>query len=484
LLIDPGTSNAQRTLEWAVIGVLALSAALVLAQVGSDPDIWGRVAYGRLAFEQGVLFPTVDPYSYTAAGAPWHDHEYGFSWLAFGAHWAGGWPGVRLLGLLLFTVTLGLCLGPSFALGQGTSGRLVLYALAILALGPGFQGPRAQAVSFVLFAWLCFCLWRSSGAGPGWILLGALPMPLWANLHGGVLAGIGVLGVWSALRLRQALLARDLRMALALGGAGLWALGSLWLTPWGAQYPAFLLRSATMSRQFVPEWDAPDLLGAQGLLALLFVGVALFAGVRQRRLRPEWAVLAVVALAALRHQRHLPFLAIATLVFAMPTVFAFLAERRKAALPAGAGRVLGVLAGVLAAVSLGLAVAVGRAVLAPAPAEPHFPSRALQELVRRGEGGGLLVDFEWAQYVLFHGPQGVRLAFDGRYEAVYPPEVIAAFMAWNYGQPGWKALPQDPRTRLALVAAQSSRARRLEGLAGWRKVYSDEVAALFIKEAG
>jgi hypothetical protein len=72
-----------------------------------------------------------------------------------------------------------------------------------------------------------------------------------------------------------------------------------------------------MPRPHVPEWAAPGLLSGRWLVVgLALATVALF------RARPRrWAELAAVAvtvLAALRYQRHIPFLAIAVLVFAAP----------------------------------------------------------------------------------------------------------------------------------------------------------------------
>jgi len=108
----------------------------------------------------------------------------------------------------------------------------------------------------------------------------------------------------------------------------------------------------------------------------------------------------------------------------------------------------------------------------------------MKVLEQEGLQGGLLVDFEWAQYAIHRLPDGVKVAFDGRYEAVYPPEIIDAFMAWNYGHEGWERLPSDPRTTLALVDAKSSRAERLAQLPGWRRIYVDDLAALFTREDG
>ncbi|XXF79947.1 hypothetical protein P2318_09415 [Myxococcaceae bacterium GXIMD 01537] len=470
-----------RQLDALLVALVATSMGLVLATVDSDPDLWGRIAYARLALEQGRLFPSADPYSYTVPGGQWQDHEYGFSWLAWGVHSALGWPGLRLLRLGLYFTALGLCLGPAWRLARGSGPRLLLFALPALAMAPGFVGPRAQSVTFVLFAWLLFCLQRAPERGAGWVLAGVAPMPLWVNFHGGFLAGGGVACVWGAVMCVRYVRSRDWKALGLLAAGGAWCLGSLFVTPWGPEYPLFLLRTATMPRPYVPEWAAPALFSGNWWLvvALAVVGaVALWA--RPRRWQ-ELAALAVVVLAASRHQRHIPFLAVGVLLFAVPAVLAAYAARRPGALEAPPRKAVLTLGAVLGAGVLALLGGTVSAVFKGTPAEPNFPARAMDEIERQGLKGGLLVDFEWAQYVIYRLPPGVQVAFDGRYEAVYPDAVVDAFVAWNYGHEGWEALPSDPRTKLALVGSSSDRASRLLASPGWKRVYEDEVASLFTK---
>ena len=56
-------------LELLAVAALYLAFSGLLAQVDSDPDIWGRLAYARDAAAQHVSFQAEDPYSYTARSA-------------------------------------------------------------------------------------------------------------------------------------------------------------------------------------------------------------------------------------------------------------------------------------------------------------------------------------------------------------------------------------------------------------------------------
>lgn len=470
----PSASPARAVARNALLLVLA-ALGLSLVMVDTDPDLWGRMAYARDWVATGGIAPRFDPYSYTAPGAPWIDHEWGFNWAAWLSYRALGWPGLRLLRLLLFALTLTLCFRDDPPEEAASPLRPVRGLLIGLPLALGFVGPRAQAFTFLLTAWMLSCLRRSRAGGPKWIVLGVAPMPLWLNLHGGFLAGLGIAGLWGAARFVEALRDRDRRTALALVGAGALCVASLPLSPWGLRFVPFMLRTSTMPRPFVYEWDPPAFLGPHWFMAMLLLAFAAYRIARgQQRRWPELLVLAAVAVLAFQHQRHLSFLALGV-AFCAP---ASLRGQRPVAPDAPGllwvGR--GVGAGALAVAAL----AAVRLFDKP-PAEPAFPARAVAYARAQGISGGALVDFEWSQYVLFQAWPQLKVAFDGRYEEVYPDEVAARYFAWHYGREGWQKLPEDPATRLALVRSGSSREARLKALPGWTRAYEDGVAALYVK---
>ena len=54
-----------------------LSIALATADNFADPDLWMHILTGQAILRTGHI-PRFDTYSYSAAGMPWHNHE----WLA------------------------------------------------------------------------------------------------------------------------------------------------------------------------------------------------------------------------------------------------------------------------------------------------------------------------------------------------------------------------------------------------------------------
>ena len=80
-------------------------------------------------------------------------------------------------------------------------------------------------------------------------LWAAPPMVMvWANLHGGVLAGLGLLCVWAAMHAaRHRRAARQVLLAAAVAAIA--------LNPYGVGLLTFLLRTATVPRPEISDWQ-------------------------------------------------------------------------------------------------------------------------------------------------------------------------------------------------------------------------------------
>jgi len=459
-----------------VLGVFALA----VASVDGDVDLWGRMAIARDAEQSGALLFPRDVYSYTAPGAPWFDHEWGFNHLAYGTFRALGFGGIRLLRLVLFALAAALSLRGLFR--ESRSPALAAIASAIWGAGAlvGFYGPRAASVGYVFFAWMAMCLSRAEDDAR-WLLFAVLPVPLWVNVHGGFFAGVAVAGLWGLVRLLQLWRRRRLREARWIGLAGAYCALCACLTPLGPSLAVAAVRQAFYARPFIPEWDPIAPLSREMAAAALLVAASLPALLRRRRRLAEIAVLAAVAFASFRHARHLPFFAISAAALSMPIGARWL-EEKLAAIPVARRLKVAARAAALAALAIafcGIGLELGRKVGRPEPGEPLFPRAAAGYLRQRHAGDGGIVEFNWSMYSLFEDP-GVKQAFDGRYTDVYPFAAYRAYFEWHFGLDGWeRGLVADPRTRFALVASGSERDRRMRGLPGWHVAHQDGVATVF-----
>lgn len=511
----PVRARAERDLSWALLALLAAFAATGFV----DPDLPGHLRYGLDHLASHTLART-DPYGYGAPGAPWINHEWLSELVLAAVYRVLGGPGLVLVQLAAWTTTGALVLRLVRRQTAGPGGFLpgaVAY-LAFVALAYVGISVRPQLFTYLGFALLLTLLEGARAGRPGLLLVaGGLMLP-WVALHGGFLAGLGVLGLTSAGFVGDWLLGRGpsgdlppppaLARRLALCGVLGTLLGAT-LTlanPYGLDLHRFLVRSLGTARA-IGEWQAPQA-DAQGALALVtFLGAAAALAARARR-EPgrvplaHALLLAVTGLLALRHLRHLPFLGMsAAVVAAGPLADLYRTSHRARVEPPchdldpGALRRLRLGAALVLAPSLALALAwPGRDLLAlrlhpfgPSPA-PTGAVQHLRALAREGHGlrGNLLVEFDWAQLMIWELTPAARVFFDGRFRTVYPPAVEEAYFAFvaEDPAPGWRRALEAWPTEWVLLARGTPAARRMLAEPGWHVAYQDAQALLFARGAG
>ena len=95
-------------------------------------------------------------------------------------------------------------------------------------------------------------------------------LAVWANLHGGVLAGIGLYGLWATVRIvagsrdESAGPARRLELAVRLGLIGCVCFLALLLNPYGPGLVSLFCCTATVARPEIGEWAPLSLISLPG----------------------------------------------------------------------------------------------------------------------------------------------------------------------------------------------------------------------------
>ena len=275
----------------------------------ADLDIWHQMALARETLLAGHL-PLTDQFAYTPTLPRIVHQEWGSGMIAyllvtrFGA--------VSIL-LLKFGIAAGialLCVLCARRRGGGIGEIGLLTLLAIPLLAPALRATvRAQAYSFLFFALLLFWIDKDRRGSRAWMVPWLLVSCLWVNLHAGVVAGIGILGVYW---LEQFLNHQPHRHLLALLLAQILALGA---TPYGFKYYSYLRGALFMPRPAITEWES--VLQGGVVLMLAFgacLSIACYGFALDRRW-PGLPVVGVTALAGALHMRMLPFFAIACVCY-------------------------------------------------------------------------------------------------------------------------------------------------------------------------
>lgn len=201
----PPQAISNRERRWLLGIVWSVCTLFLCGLTIADPDLWGHTLYGVRAIEAGILAERIDPFSYTAAGATWINHEwlteriYGGLWLSGGSLALVLWRNVLVIGLMILVAI-------SIRRVQcGVAAGTLLLVLNAEFLADFVVFIRPQLATFVLFAWFLFAL-KTYHESPHRGVWSLPPLTaLWVNLHGGFLAGLGILGLFSCGAICRAL---------------------------------------------------------------------------------------------------------------------------------------------------------------------------------------------------------------------------------------------------------------------------------------
>jgi hypothetical protein len=268
--------------ELSVALWLPLLAGLTI--LGSD--LMWVVALGDVVRDTGVV-PHGIPFA-SAPQADWHNPTALAQVMLSLVHAAGPF-GLAALHLLVVAATLCVVVAESRRLGGGDVRSTVVVALVVVGCATAFAVARLPDLSLLPFV-VAVAIMRRQHAEPSRSLWWLVPLyALWGNLHGGVLVGMAVLGVFLvASRGGGSLVRRAL-----VGGAALLA---LLVTSAGLGTPAYYVGVLTneAAARGSDLWSRPDL-GNPLDVAMLVVAAALL-GMSVRRGLPLWEWLATAGL--------------------------------------------------------------------------------------------------------------------------------------------------------------------------------------------
>ena len=259
----------------AAIAVFLFTLAAFSPQVLGDGDTWSHVATGEWIIAHGAA-PRVDPFSHSMPGAPWTAHEWLAEVLLAFAFRFGGWSGVALL-TGAAVATAALIVGLSAA--RELRGAPLIAAVAIgLSLVTANLLARPHVLALPLAAaWSAGLIAARDRERAPPLGLAAL-MIAWANLHGGFIFGLMLIGPFALEAVTEAPVGARLIAARAWATFALAALAAALINPYGVDallLPFRLMSVENLSR--ISEWRPQDFshLGTMELALLTLLGLTL-----------------------------------------------------------------------------------------------------------------------------------------------------------------------------------------------------------------
>jgi hypothetical protein len=473
----------------AFLGLLGVFGSGRSNVVLADPDTYLHLAIGRWILEHGAV-PQSDPFSHSMPGAAWTAHEWLSGLVLSGVYEVAGWAGLVVATALLFAGTLAYVM--RFLLARMEP----VHALLLTVFAGSMLMSHLLARPHVLI-WPLLAAWVGSlvdageqGRGPPWWLLPL--MVLWTNLHGSFTLG---LALGAALAVDAVLMCPPWqRRAAASRWAGFVGLSvaAAMFTPtgWRGLWFTVHLMQMTYGLDVITEWRSPDFHQPQMLELWLMLMLAIACAGRMRL--PWLRLLLVLGLAhlALKHLRHVSILGLVSpFLIATPLARHWRATAgagrdaesldrvfRAFAAPAQLGGIAAVV--LLAMLLVGTAVQSGRF----APPAANTPDAAVQAAVHAGVVGPVLNSYRFGGYLIY---SGMPVFIDGRADMYGDTMVKRQFDALSLGEP--KDLPrllEDYRIGWTLLEPGLPALALLDRMPGWRRVYTDAVAVVHIRDGG
>jgi hypothetical protein len=500
------------------IGVLLLVLWLGSFVMVRDSDFGWHIATGRVIINTGSV-PQTDLFSYTDPGRRYIPHE----WLAeviFALVFsAGGFTGLMLLTAGLIALTFAGLTAVLLDRGVSAAITLPLVTLGVLT-SVAHWAPRPHIFTFLFTLIWATALERHRRSPPlARRPLGALwrlfPLLLiWVNLHGAFLIAFELTASYLAAALVMAitaapaeraahwLQARDLALLLAL------AIPITAINPVGFDLLRYSLDFVGQGylRDIIPELQSPDFHDPLFAPLLALLAIALGVSVR-RQLAPmilivSWAAFTLISF------RNIPQF----VIICLPLI----AESLQDLLVASAARIDGSAPPWLAravawarrksegftaaarqargGASALLGLAVVAALLAQgvridlwggdyAFSDSAFPVRAVERMRPFPPGQRLFNDALWGGYFSFCCWPAVQNFVDGRVD-MYGETYMREYFSAIAGEPGWRQLLDRYRVDWVMIAPDRPLARWLVIDPGWRELYRDGVAVVFVRADG
>ena len=460
----------------SAIAVAAFCASLAMrSRILETQDVYYHIIVGRWTLAHAAI-PDRGLFSGSLPDAPWLAHEWLASVFTAVAYDLTGWNGLVAAATLALAGAVGVV---AYEVGR-TAGPVQALACALLTWGLSLNHLRARPHMATL---LFFAIWlaahvraRAEERTPSLLLLPLLA--LWANLHGGFLAGPAFTALFAAEAMFDA---RSLREAARRGLS--WGLflaatcAAAAITPHGLAGLGFPLRLAAMSTALagIQEWRPSSLANNPSLIFWLLI--VLFASL-QFELRARTTRLAMtlaLIYAAFAHVRHTDLLAVGAPLLLQDS----LADLRLPKFAAGTRPWDGLSrwrSGPGVALVGLAAVAISLATLARTnerDADAVTPRAAVDWALAQPLQGPVMNAYNFGGYLIF---RGVAPYIDGRIE-LYGEAFVAHYDAVE----GFLPLLDAYGARWTIFEPNNPRVALLDLSPAWRRAYSGADAVIHVR---
>lgn len=451
-----------------------------------DYDFWARLIAG-MGFVQTGQALKQDFLSYTPTHT-WYDHEWGSGVIFYLTEHFFSSAGILILQALLVFLIFFFISKTIRLSGVKTTHpyNFLFYYFAFIAASYMLNSPiRCQMFSFVFFAAFLYILELARKGENRPLYSIPVIMIVWNNLHGGCVAGIGLILLFLAGEFLNKKPFKKYFFAL------LASLAVLPINPWGFDYLPFLFMANTLQREDIAEWF--------GLFSNIFmfkyIKFKLFALVLltvqagevmyqiiSKKFKMDWTkfiVLAVTLYEAFSHVKLVPFAIFAMCVFMYDdfyTVFNKITFN-----------FFNKIAKFKDIFIYSLITIFALSNISPKSFEPkvdfsRYPILPIEFIKMNKIEGNLLLSFglgSYASYKLY--PQN-KIFMDGRYEEVYYDFMVPMLNKFYTVKPGWDEIFKKFPPDIMVIEKFYDIYPVLLKQKDWQPVFEDNTFVVFVKK--
>jgi hypothetical protein len=506
----------------AMLGLLAFTNLSV--RLLGDAGIGWHIRTGQLILATHAI-PHVDPFSSSMAGHTWYAWEWLFDVIVGWLDSTAGLNGVVLFAALIIATVFAWTFG--LLLRRGTN---IFVALALVLLAAAAATIHFLARPHVL-TWFLTVLWfwilessfgsRRTAHGRTWLPWMLPPlMLLWVNLHGGFLIGFALLGIywigaawqWARLpserfeevieKIRAARRVRTLTFTALLSALATFANPS----GWKLHVHIYHYLSNRFLMDHIDEFQSPNFhLVAEKCFAALLLLTLMGLAVKKKegvKIEPSAGLIVLFAVyAGLYASRNLPVSSLLLILVIGPWLSSWFLSLAERAMRLRAGRfslfyfsqrmqavecsLRGHLWPIAAVViACGIAAHGGKlgatSVMDAHFSDKRFPVKAVSYLQENDIHGPVLAPDYWGGYLIYLLYPRWLMVIDDRHD-FYGEDFLKSYLKMVHVEPGWDAFIRNHDAHCIVVPKDSALGSILAETAGWKDVYHDEVAIVFVR---
>ncbi len=458
------------------VTLFLLILAITMSAGRFDFDLWARLIAGMGVLDGGHVLKT-DFLSYTPVHT-WWDHEWGAGVIFYiFLKYFGPYSLIILQAFLMF--------GIFFTASQIIKIRtkispynILFYFFSFMTVIGTLNNPvRCHMFSFLLFTVFIYILEKVRKGSNKLLYLVPLLVLFWNNVHGGVVAGLGLLLMYSAGEFLNKKPFKKYLITFIVSGF------ILFINPWGFDYIKFLLMANTMHRTYVMEWWG--LFSKFYLFKYIefkvFMFIVLLVEILQIKNIKEWyekadKVKYIVLLATLylsiSHVKLMPFFVISSLCFVYEDFYKLIQNLKfpkwKDKLVYGLFLFLSIFSFVIKDFSLPVGF-------------DMYPVKEVEFIKQNHLNGKILVNFGLGSYVSYKLYPHNLIFMDGRYEEVYYDYMVPMLKNFYLANQNWDEILTYFPPDVMILEKYYPVYNKLKTSSDWQNIYEGEIFTVFVQ---